>query len=266
MYYFRGNKTYWFEVHGEGTPVVMLHGFTGSSATWQSFINEWSSCFQIITVDLPGHGKTKTPTLSSMDECLRDLNKLFQSLGLETFQLVGYSMGGRTALVYAMLYPEQVSSLILESASPGLEDAEERKLRRINDELLAGRIEQEGLQSFVDYWQDIPLFHSQKRLPAVVRGELRSERLNQTAEGLALSLRTMGTGNQSSLWSRLQNLDIPVLLLVGELDPKFVMTNKKMQSKLKYGNLIICEDAGHAIHVEKRETFGKIVIEFLNRI
>ncbi|WP_245843974.1 2-succinyl-6-hydroxy-2,4-cyclohexadiene-1-carboxylate synthase [Oceanobacillus rekensis] len=264
MYFSKDNKTYYYEVRGEGFPVVMLHGFTGSSATWQNFIDKWGSGYQIITIDLPGHGKTRTPSLRSMEECLQDLNKLFQSLGLETFHLLGYSMGGRTALSYTILYPEQVSTLILESASPGLEDVKERRLRQKNDEMLAIRIEQEGVPSFVDYWQDIPLFHSQKSLPLKVQKIIRSERLSQTKEGLSLSLRTMGTGSQLSLWSRLRTLDMPVLMIIGELDPKFVAINKKMQSKLKSGNLKICEDAGHAIHVEKPRNFGKMVIGFLN--
>jgi 2-succinyl-6-hydroxy-2,4-cyclohexadiene-1-carboxylate synthase len=264
LYFSKDNKTYYYEVHGEGFPVVMLHGFTGSSATWQNFIDKWGSGYQIITVDLPGHGKTRTPSLRSMEECLQDLNKLFESLGLETFHLLGYSMGGRTALSYTMLYPEQVSTLILESASPGIEDVEEQRQRQKSDEILAKRIKELGVLLFVDYWQDIPLFGSQKRLPSHVQRKLRSERISQTKDGLALSLLAMGTGSQVSLWSSLRNLDMPVLLLVGELDPKFVAINKKMQSKLKSGNLIICEDAGHAIHVEKTETFGKMVIEFLN--
>ncbi|MFC4023687.1 2-succinyl-6-hydroxy-2,4-cyclohexadiene-1-carboxylate synthase [Oceanobacillus longus] len=264
MYFSRENVTYWYEERGEGFPVVMLHGFTGSSATWQSFINAFGSGYRIITIDLPGHGKTRTPSLKSMEECCGDLHSLFLSLQLESFHLVGYSMGGRTALSYSRLYPERVRSVVLESASPGIASVRERRLRKESDEVLAERIEQDGVPLFVNYWQDISLFHTQKRLAPDVQEQLRSERLSHTSEGLALSLRTMGTGSQVSLWSHLENLDMPVLLITGELDPKFVKINKKMQSHLKSGNLIVCENAGHAIHVEKPETFGKIVIGFIN--
>ncbi|MGJ9457461.1 2-succinyl-6-hydroxy-2,4-cyclohexadiene-1-carboxylate synthase [Oceanobacillus sp. CF4.6] len=264
MYFSKENATYWYEEQGEGFPVVMLHGFTGSSATWQSFINAYGTGYRIITIDLPGHGKTRTPLLQSMEECCRDLHSLFQMLQLEAFHLVGYSMGGRTALSYSLLYPERVRSVVLESASPGLASAREQRLRKESDEVLAERIERDGVRSFVNYWQDIALFHTQKRLAPNVQEQLRAERLSHTTEGLALSLRSMGTGSQASLWPHLENFDMPVLLIAGERDPKFVQISKKMQNHLKSGNLVVCENAGHAIHVEKPENFGKIVIGFLN--
>ncbi|WP_249871150.1 2-succinyl-6-hydroxy-2,4-cyclohexadiene-1-carboxylate synthase [Oceanobacillus saliphilus] len=264
MYFSREDAAYWYEIHGEGVPVVMLHGFTGSSAAWKPFVDSWGSGYQLITVDLPGHGKTRTPSPRSMADCCKDLFELFQSIDLGPFHLLGYSMGGRTALSYAILFQDSLRSLILESSSPGIADEEARKSRKENDEKLAERIEQCGISSFVDFWQDIPLFDSQKRLSADVQGSLRAERLSQSAEGLAQSLRMMGTGNQLSLWDRLHDFKKPVLLIAGELDEKFVAINKKMQKKLISCNLIICEDAGHAIHVEKPNTFGKMVKAFIH--
>src|SRR5690625_7287500 len=117
MYYTVKDATYWYEVYGEGEPVVLLHGFTGSTATWSECISNWKEQFQIIVVDLPGHGKTKTQSPRTMEACCADLNLLFTSFQLDSVHLVGYSMGGRTALSFAMLYPEWIASLTLESAS-----------------------------------------------------------------------------------------------------------------------------------------------------
>lgn len=259
------NASYWYEVDGEGEPVVLLHGFTGSTATWKDLAESLAVAYQVIRIDLPGHGRTKTPGGRSMDACIRDLKGLLESIGVDCFHLVGYSMGGRTALSFAANYPEMVETLVLESASPGLEDAEARRQRIIQDEKLAARIEQEGIPAFVDFWQDIPLFHTQKKLFPKRQEEIRRERLSQSPEGLAQSLRKVGTGSQPPMWSSLSRLDMPVLLLVGELDGKFVEINKKMQNELKTGKLIICEDAGHAIHVEKPELFDRMVMEFLKQ-
>ncbi|WP_067725658.1 2-succinyl-6-hydroxy-2,4-cyclohexadiene-1-carboxylate synthase [Oceanobacillus damuensis] len=264
MYFSKGDATYWYEIHGKGIPVVMLHGFTGSTATWRPFVEEWVKIgYQVITIDLPGHGKTDTGSPRSMENCCADLYALFQSLELEPFHLLGYSMGGRTALSYAMFYPETVRSLMLESTSPGLAGEEERKVRKENDEMLARKIVREGVSSFVDIWQDLPLFSSQKSLSEEKQEMIRSERLSQSAEGLAESLLSMGTGSQPSWWDQLGNLEKPVLLIVGELDQKFVEINKKMQKQLKSGNMIVCEHAGHAVHVEKPESFDRIVTEFM---
>ena len=85
--------------------------------------------FRTVAVDLTGHGKTAVPediNRYSMEQQVEDLEALFDMLSLERFTLVGYSMGGRVALAYTVQYPERVSSLILESASPGLKTAEEQ--------------------------------------------------------------------------------------------------------------------------------------------
>ncbi|WP_343273766.1 2-succinyl-6-hydroxy-2,4-cyclohexadiene-1-carboxylate synthase [Lentibacillus songyuanensis] len=263
MYFSINDATYWYELHGKGPAVVLLHGFTGSSTTWNPFIRSFAPSFQVITIDLPGHGKTNMKTPWSMEACCKDLRDLFTYLGLTKIHLVGYSMGGRTALSFAMLYPEYVQSIVLESASPGLETEEERNARIVHDEKLAEKVEQEGVTSFVDFWEDVPLFQTQKKLPLEVRQIIRDERLAQTAPGLAGSLRYMGTGSQPSWWELLSTVSIPVLLMVGALDEKFLRINQRMIQHLKNPRFIEVENAGHAIHVEQSSFFGKMVMEFL---
>lgn len=263
MYYSVNDANYWYEIHGNGVPVVLLHGFTGSTSTWKRFIEVASSQLQLITVDLPGHGKTMTQSPRTMEACCKDLQSLFSHLELEEIHLVGYSMGGRTALSYAMFDSKRIETLTLESASPGLKTEKERKERRENDKKLAKKIKVQGIESFVKHWENIPLFDSQKRLPHLVRDSIRKERLKQSPEGLAMSLRSMGTGSQPSWWEHLKDFSSPVLLITGELDEKYIDINKEMSNLFLNAQLIICEDTGHAIHVEKPEIFGKLVTEFI---
>lgn len=266
MFYPAEEMEYWFEVHGEGIPLVLLHGFTGSSAAWNHLIQSEIPGIQFITVDLPGHGRTKGNGLKSMDECCHDLSKLFRYLEIGKFIMAGYSMGGRTALTYAVKYPEMLHGLLLESASPGLESEEARNERIAKDEALALRIEGDGLKTFIDYWESIPLFETQKLLPDNKRMEIRKGRLSQSPEGLSRSLRGMGTGKQASNWEHLKKLNFPVQLIAGELDKKFVMINEKMRNELPQAELSIVQGAGHAIHVEKPDTYGKIVAGFVNSL
>ncbi|WP_373893143.1 2-succinyl-6-hydroxy-2,4-cyclohexadiene-1-carboxylate synthase [Virgibacillus sp. CBA3643] len=265
MYFSIKDASYWYEIHGEpGNPtVVMLHGFTGSTSTWADFIASWKNELRIITIDLPGHGHTKTPSPRTMEACCADLKALFQYLQLETFHLLGYSMGGRTVLSFALTYPELVQSLILESSSPGLETKQERDQRVEKDEQLAQRIENEGVTSFVDFWENIQLFQTQKNLPLEVQAGIRQERLAQSAPGLAQSLRHMGTGSQPSWWEAMKQFSKPVLLIAGTYDEKFLAINKKMEKRLGASHLEIIENAGHAIHVEQPKIFGKLVGEFI---
>ena len=255
--------TYFYECHGSGPTLVMLHGFTGSTKTWDSFIATYEKKFRLITVDLPGHGQTTQDTPITMAECCQDLDHLFRKLELEQFYLLGYSMGGRTALAYALQYPEQIAGLILESASPGLRTTVERMARKKHDEQLAMTLETKGLTHFINYWENIPLFSTQKQLNTAVRNKIRWEREAQRNTGLAASLRGMGTGSQPSFWKQLPMLGMPVLLLAGSLDVKFVKIQQDMAQALPNAVKNIIFDAGHAIHVEQPEIFGKIVTEFI---
>ncbi|MDX8044792.1 2-succinyl-6-hydroxy-2,4-cyclohexadiene-1-carboxylate synthase [Gracilibacillus sp. S3-1-1] len=254
---------YWIETYGEGRPVVFLHGFTGSSQTWQS-VRPFFSSYQFIVVDLPGHGYTKA-RVKSMKDCCEDLSRVFKEMGLELFDLVGYSMGGRTALSFACAFPEMVRTLTLESASPGLKVEQERIAREQRDQRLAEEIVQYPLALFVDKWENIALFDSQKRLPKEKRDQIREERMAQSREGLAHSLVTMGTGVMGSYWDKLERLGMPVLLVTGEWDEKFIDINKKMDELLPDSHFTTINQAGHAIHVEQTKKFGTIVEEFISK-
>ncbi|WP_010097119.1 2-succinyl-6-hydroxy-2,4-cyclohexadiene-1-carboxylate synthase [Ornithinibacillus scapharcae] len=257
------DSSYWYEVHGEGEALVLLHGFTGSTQTWNHIIQTFRSSFQIIVIDLPGHGKTVSHSPISMEQCCTDIRTLLVEIGIDSCHMIGYSMGGRTALSFSMLYPDMVKSLVLESASAGLDLEEDRHSRRTNDEKLAQKLEREGLESFIDFWESIPLFESQKNLSLETQNEIRKERLSQNVEGLAMSLRSMGTGSQPSWWPKLSLFNKPVLLIAGELDSKFVSINKRMHEALPQSQLTIVKQAGHAIHVEQPEFFGKIIEMFI---
>ncbi|MDN4493757.1 2-succinyl-6-hydroxy-2,4-cyclohexadiene-1-carboxylate synthase [Ureibacillus aquaedulcis] len=253
------NVQMWNE-HLEQT-IVMLHGFTGSVATWDK-VAPCIKDYRIVAIDLIGHGQTDSPPhveAYTMEKQIVQLDETFQQLNLHEVILLGYSMGGRVALSYAKTFPNRVSQLILESASPGLKSEEERTLRRDSDESLANRIETNGMESFVKMWEDIPLFATQKKLPPDVQQTVRKERLSQSEVGLANSLRGMGTGAQTSLWSNLGELSMPVTLITGELDQKFCKIAEEMQALLPNARHLKVNEAGHAIHVENPEQFATIV-------
>ncbi|WP_028392651.1 2-succinyl-6-hydroxy-2,4-cyclohexadiene-1-carboxylate synthase [Bacillus cihuensis] len=258
---------YHIDIIGQGEPLLLLHGFTGSLETWR-FLGHMLKKYQLIMVDIIGHGSTGSPDNAeryTMLEVAKDLREILEKLSIQKIHVLGYSMGGRLALGFACLYPEYVQSLILESASPGLKTETARQERRIQDAKLANKIIERGILAFVADWENIPLFDSQKKLPVEKQQSVRKERLGNTELGLANSLLGMGTGSQPSWWSQLENLSMPILLITGELDNKFCDIAKMMQSIMKACEWQIINNAGHAIHVEDEEKFGKIVSEFLTK-
>ncbi|HRQ40027.1 MAG TPA: 2-succinyl-6-hydroxy-2,4-cyclohexadiene-1-carboxylate synthase [Chloroflexota bacterium] len=246
--------TYYFEVHGGGRPLLLLHGFTGSSQNWQPVLAGLVTHYQVILVDVLGHGRTASPpdeTRYAIDRVAADLIALMDECGYEAVDLLGYSMGGRLALATAVTYPHRVSRLILESASPGLATAAERQARVVQDRELADWIEANGIEAFVNRWEQLSLWDSQKQLPPEIRQELRQQRLQNNPVGLANSLRGMGAGAQPSLWEQLPGLTIPTLLLAGELDTKFEAINRQMAALLPNAHLEIVLGAGHTVHWER---------------
>lgn len=268
MKYVMNGVHYHVDTWGKGFPLLLLHGFTGNSEGWKEFTPFWEGHSKTIALDIIGHGKSGAPSDIAhyqIEECAAVINSLLEEMGIGKIDVLGYSMGGRLALTFAVKYPEKVRTLILESASPGLRTEEERHERRVQDARLADRIRKEGIVNFIDYWENIPLFQSQRNLPDQVRTRIRNQRMANSIGGLANSLNGMGTGSQPSWWEELGNLKMPVLLLTGELDKKFCRIAEEMSKALPNVQWKPVKNAGHAIHVEKPELFGTIVSGFLSQ-
>ncbi|NLF64314.1 MAG: 2-succinyl-6-hydroxy-2,4-cyclohexadiene-1-carboxylate synthase [Chloroflexi bacterium] len=264
-----GDVSYHCVEQGTGEPVLLLHGFTGSSAAWSPVLPALARRYRVIAVDLLGHGESDAPddpARYAMERVVWDIATLLDILAAGPAALVGYSMGGRLALYLALHIPERWRALVLECASPGLATEAERVERAAQDEALAARIEELGIERFIASWEQLPLFASQQSLPETVRAEQRRWRLQNRPAGLAGSLRGMGTGVQPSLWERLGELRPPTLLLAGALDEKFVGIARKMARAIPEATLDLVPDAGHTIHLEQPERWLRLVTGWLEEL
>ena len=251
---------------GRGEPLVLLHGFTGSGAQWAPQVEVLAEHFRTVAVDLLGHGRSDAPTVPQryrMERGVADLATLSDALDIQRACWLGYSMGARVALAFALAHPERVEALVLEGVSPGIEDAAQRTERVRHDEALADQIERDGIEAFVDVWMQQPLFASQARLGPAALAAARAARCANTAAGLANSLRGMGTGVQASLWARLSSLTVPTLLVVGDEDVKFRAIAEAMSCRMANSTLAIIPQAGHAVHLENPTAFNARVLGFL---
>jgi len=218
-----------------------------------------------VLLDLPGHGRhvgDVAPWRFTAEAVEAEITALSRD---EPIDLVGYSMGGRLALAYAVRHPDRVRRLVLESASPGLATEEDRRSRRDQDGELASQIEADGVQEFVDRWEALPLFESQRDLPEEERTTLRAGRLRNHPDSLAASLRGLGTGALPSYWGSLPSLRVPVLILVGALDRKFVEIGARMAELLPDARLAQVPEAGHTVHLERPDAWLGAVTDFLAR-
>lgn len=254
---------YNIELRGAGEPLALLHGFSGDAVTWNTVIERLAANYQLIAIDLLGHGASDAPpdvARYRMESVAADLVDLLDQLTALNPRLLGYSMGGRLALFLALQYPERFRALILESASPGLADERLRAERRRQDNQLADEIEANGVGWFVTHWESLPLWQTQS--DGLIRAQ-RAQRLRNRPRGLANSLRGMGAGAQPNLWEQLPYFSLPTCLIVGERDDKFRRTNLAMAKALPRSSLSIIPSAGHNTHLETPDAFCLALRSFL---
>ena len=169
MYFDLGDYRYGLTVVGDGEPIVCFHGFSESSYTWDS-IN--LPGYRLIRIDLIGHGDSDIPEEDeayTIPKMIEDLHTVIYHMVGDRYYLMGYSMGARIALSYALQYNSEIQGLILESGSVGIASDAERAERRKADEELAHHIEHNDGAWFASRWAEAPIFESQKQLlPAVI--------------------------------------------------------------------------------------------------
>jgi 2-succinyl-6-hydroxy-2,4-cyclohexadiene-1-carboxylate synthase len=224
--------------------------------------------YRTVRVDLIGHGKSDSPpdpARYTMAHAVEDVMALLHHLDIEETALVGYSLGGRVALHFALEAPQLLWALVLESVSPGIDDPMERDARFAGDAQLAASIERDGLEPFVERWQSQPLFASQSRLPVAALDEQRRQRLENSPLGLANSLRGMGAGAQDDLRPRLHEIEVPTLVLAGELDARYAALAPILAGAIAGAEQHVIPGAGHTTHLEQPDAYASLVTGFLAR-
>jgi 2-succinyl-6-hydroxy-2,4-cyclohexadiene-1-carboxylate synthase len=249
---------------GNGPPLVLLHGFTGSRRSFAHLRQRLSPHAEVVAVDLPGHGESPFGEDTTFASTLASLVALLDALGLREVDVAGYSLGARVALGLAVESGGRVRRLVMESGSPGLRRRRDRGERRQQDESLAARLESQGVEAFVERWEALPLFAGVRELPGDVQEALRARRLSSDAAGLALSLRRLGLGAQPSYWATLPRLRTPTLLLTGARDSKFTRLARRMAAELPVVWGHVFQGVGHAPHLEAPEAWAQEVCGFLS--
>ena len=228
---------------GVAEKVVLLHGFTQTGRSWERVERMAKQAgHALATPDLRGHGASAAVRPVDFAHVVADVAAL-----AENAVLCGYSMGGRVALHTALAHPERVRRLVLISTTPGIEDAAQRAQRRAADEALATEIERDGIEAFAARWGAQPLLAG---LPADAAQAARADRLRNEGPGLAAALRGLGTGVMEPVWDRLDQLRMPVAVLAGEQDAKFVAIAHRLAGALPDASLVVVPGAGHALHLE----------------
>jgi 2-succinyl-6-hydroxy-2,4-cyclohexadiene-1-carboxylate synthase len=224
---------------------ILVHGFTQTADSWEPVIDALPSDVDALAVEVP--------------EAL-DFDTTAAVIGARggRARYVGYSMGGRLGLALAIDRPDLVASLVLVSASPGIADERERTTRRAADDQLAHDVERDGLDAFLERWLAQPLFAS---LPRELAG-VDARRRGNSVERITHQLRALGQGVQPSLWHRLPELQMPVLLVIGAYDRKYRDIAAAMAAAIgDNARTVTVPEAGHAVHLEQPAALAAILAD-----
>jgi 2-succinyl-6-hydroxy-2,4-cyclohexadiene-1-carboxylate synthase len=224
--------------------VVLLHGFSGTHRAWDQVVALLDpERYRPLALDLPGHGAaTDSERPISFASCVRAV----LDASPERFALAGYSMGGRIAMHVALAAPERVERLVLVACNPGIEDPAERTARRAADEALASDLERIPFEDFIERWRTQPLFAAD---PPDVAALARADQRRNRPDALAAVLRGLGAGEMQPQWDRLGELRMPVTVLVGDRDTKFLAIGRRMVEVLPEGELTVAA-GGHGLPLE----------------
>jgi pimeloyl-ACP methyl ester carboxylesterase len=249
----------YYEVEGEGTPVIFIHGVGVSLNTWDGVVTQLTSSFRCVRYDLRGHARSPKLTLPyTLHDLVADLEELREELGIARTHLVGHSLGGMIAPAYALLYPERVLSLGLLSTAAGRTEEESAKVIA-----LVEAMENKGVEPLLD--QLVERWFTPEFVER--RGDVVAARRRQVLESdVGVFLNVFRIYAETELGPRLSQVQAPALVMTGEFDggcnPRI---NRFIASELPNAELDILSNLRHAILLEAPERVVPVLASFLHK-
>jgi len=252
------NIELYYEVHGQGYPVVFLHGFTGATYSWEHQAPVLSREYQLIIYDARGHGQSESPPSPddySADIVTEDLFQLLGILGIEKAVVGGISMGGYESLQFYLRHPEVVTALILMDTGPGYRNPARREEWN--------RQREERAKSIEAYVAGAP-----GDLPNGIGDIIAEERISWHRDfmGLAHMARKVVAQHDSSVIENLTEIKVPTLILVGENDTPFLQATEYMSKVIPGARRVVIPEAGHTVNRDNPEAFNRVVLDFLGTL
>ncbi|MGA3083335.1 MAG: alpha/beta hydrolase [Thermodesulfobacteriota bacterium] len=255
-----------YKVVGKGEAVIFLHGFTGSGMDWSNQMKVVKNKYRGIALDFRGHGKSEAPT-KEKDYSIylngEDVYRLLNHLGIGRCCLVGHSMGGFTALQFALDHPEMVRGLVLVDTSSGEWDIIPgyAELRAKLDELARTK----GLEAAFAYdAANNPIRIQRFQKQPEQREIARQKTINTSVYGYIYVPRSFG--KWKPVTQRLGEIKVPTIIFRGEEDLGFVRASNILKESIKGAELVVVPEAYHNPHEESPAFFNEIFLKFLSAI
>jgi pimeloyl-ACP methyl ester carboxylesterase len=228
---------------GAGVPLLLTHGFGGSSRMWEGNVAAFGAGRRVITWDLRGHGRSDSPEDQARytgEASVADMAALLDETGSQRAVLAGLSLGGYLSLRFNLAHPDRVAALILCDTGPGYRKDQARDEWNARALAQADRIDRDGMAALGDDgWQ------------------------HAGAAGVARAARGILTQHDGTVIDSLTAIAVPALVVVGSLDTPFLGAASYMAAKIPGAKHVIIEGAGHIANVDAPASFNAAVSGFL---
>jgi len=252
------------QAHPE-TAIVTLHGFSGHPSDFlymeKALSQQLALPIRWYHLTLPGHGSHPMPI--DFESIQAPIHSIRATLGQQKIILIGYSMGARLALHYALQYPQHINKLILISGRPGLSPNCKRNQRRQKDEKIAQMIRKKGLAAFFAYWNQQPIINSQAHIEAGQKSIMYAARMEHHPVYLAQALVAFSVGRLPSLWHKIHSFNCLTYWITGKKDSRYERIAHRAVAQMPSAFHISIPQTGHAPHLEQPALFASYLMNRL---
>ena len=249
-------QSFFYQIHGDGDPVVLLHGLGSSSRDWELQVPVLAGRYKVVTLDMRGHGlSAKTPGPYSISLFSSDIANLMQTLNLPAAHVIGMSLGGMVAFQLALDYPERVNSLIIINSVPDLVARNWKdRISFLQRLLIVNFLGMEKMGEVL----------AERFLPGADQAALRELFIKRWAENHKPSyLASLKAAYGWSVVDRLEQIRCPTLVIAADGD-YFPLADKEAYTRLIPGaRLEVIPNSRHALPAEKPEELNRLLDDFL---
>jgi pimeloyl-ACP methyl ester carboxylesterase len=260
-YFVYKNKKVAYRVKGSGKSIVLLHGFMESMKIWNAYTDNLSNKYQVVTIDLPGFGKSECfSSIHTMEFMAGIVNKILNKLLIKKCVMVGHSMGGYIALAFAEKFAGKIRGLVIfhSHAKPDTSEA------KVNRNRMIRLIEADKGQFIFQFFPE--LFAPQN----VVKYQRQIEKLIQQSSKISkegIIAATQGMKMRTDKTHVLSNANFPILYIAGALDHKIPVDTIMEQIRMpRQSELLLLKDVGHMGFIEAKSTCLSSIKSFADRV
>ena len=257
----------YYQMAGEGYPLVMAHEFAGDMTSWEPQVNYFTRRYQVITYCHRGYPPSEVPDNQeaySLEMQVEDLYRLLQHLCIGQAHISGLSMGGGVALNFAIAHPEMCRSLVIASVGAGSDsDGQVRQVESWRS--LSEYMVNEGMEKFSDVYAKGPTRLQFLRKDPEGWAKFQSGLAHHSALGSSMTMSGVMMQRKTiyQLEKELKNIRIPTLVMIGDEDSPCVNPAIFMKRNIPGAGLAVFPQAGHTINLEEPELYNRTVSEFL---